>query len=140
MKMTFFQFMLFGKEITFGDVMVLILLAFLSCFLIRVVKTFYDGKKAREALPDQSFEEALDELKLTVLPATVVSMRCGTELLGTKSVVSTKFFSVTFLVGGGEYKTLSVKEEIYLMLDEGMSGMLTLNEDGELYGFEAHFG
>ena len=91
----------------------------------------YDEDKEREA------EERLEqEPEYTKTRATLLSMKCGVDVRGTKQVSTKEKYFITFELENGEKAEFEVENEIYLLLEEGMTGTLVTTEAG-FYGFES---
>lgn len=82
-------------------------------------------------------EEILNrEAEIESFDAEIVDMVCGTGMVGSYRLPkSVKTFLLIFKKSDGEIIDLSVSEEVYLSLEVGMRGRVTLL-DGKLDSFE----
>ena len=92
------------------------------------------GKKvAGKGTPEERLEK---EPEYTERRALLIKTRCGVDVRGTKQVYVTKKYFITFELEDGQISEFQVDEEIYNLLEEGMTGNLVTVE-GNFFGFEA---
>ena len=118
----------------------MILLAVFAAFIPFIV---WDLKKTAKRLPKEDGsvmeKESLntDETIITT-HAEIVDMVCGVNTIGYQShrqPKAVKYFAIKFKNDDGDLLNVFVSEEMYLELEIGLSGMLTLI-DGNLDSFE----
>ena len=118
----------------------IILLAIFVAFIPFIV---WDLKKTAKSLPKEENsameKESLntDETIITT-HAEIVDMVCGVNTIGYqnyKQPKAVKYFVIKFKNDDGDLLNVFVSEEMYLELEIGLSGMLTLI-DGNLDSFE----
>ena len=113
---------------------------FLLMIAVIVFCTVWDLKKNKTKYK-QAEEERIedlfnDEAEVEAIHVEILDMICGSGMVGSYRLPkSTKTFLVVFKDDEGEKFELSVSEDVYLSLEVGMCGLLTLVE-GKLDSFE----
>ena len=100
--------------------------------LIIYVKKAMPSKEEQDALIDEYFE---NNGEIVEVRAEVIDMACGTDMVGSKTAKSVKWFTVKFEKYDGEIIDIPVDEEMYEGIEVGMRGTLRL-VDGALNSFE----
>jgi hypothetical protein len=92
-----------------------------------------------KGIEQKDLEEHLEqEPEYTETRARLVAMHCSSDVIRIYHKVpkTVKTFCITFKLEDGGSAEFEVEEEIYLLLEEGMTGTLVTVE-GNFYGFEA---
>ena len=117
----------------------LIAVAIAICVLIiaRDVKknkeNYYISPERIREIEDERLNQ---EAEIEIFEAEIIDMVCGTGMIGSYRLPkSQKTFLLIFKKADGEMIDLAVSEEIYLSLEIGMAGKVTLL-DGHLDSFE----
>ena len=120
-----------------GGIVIALMLAVAIPFIVKDYKKnkdkyINDPEKIREME-----EEILNrEAEIVEFDGEIINMVCGTGTVGSYRLPkSQKTFLVVFKKDNGEIIDLAVAEEIYLSLEVGMAGKVTLL-DGRLDSFE----
>ena len=120
-----------------GGIVIAVMLAVAIPFIVKDYKKnkdkyINDPEKIREME-----EEILNrEAEIVSFDAEIVEMVCGTGTVGGYRLPkSVKTFLIKLKKSDGEFTDLSVSEEVYLGLEIGMAGRVTLL-DGRLDSFE----
>ena len=105
-----------------------------------IVYPFCDLKKNKKKYEDEAEEyvekKFAEEAEVEAFQAEIVDMVCGTGMVGSYHLPkSQKTFLVVFKNDSGEMREICVSENVYLSLEVGMRGMLTLL-NGNLDSFE----
>jgi len=117
-----------GNTITYFETSDYLFFAFLGIIIfisLLILFKFILGavKSRREAMKElENFEEA----PLVEINASVLKKECFVKSYGVKMPETRKEFYITFLTFDGETKRYSVSEEIYLSIEEGVSGTIGL--------------
>ena len=120
-----------GKTVTeyeLSDYFSLILIGiFAVLFLIIIIKLVLHSLKTRKKELEEL--EKCEDIPLVEIDARVLKKECFVKSYGTKMPESRKEFFITFLTFNGETRHYSVSEEIYLSIEEGVSGTIGLLND-----------
>ena len=113
---------------------------FLLMIGVIVFSVVWDLRKNKDKYKkeeEQRIEALLnEEAEIDTMHVEIVNMICGSGMVGSYRLPkSTKTFLVVFKDDEGEKFELSVSEDVYLSLEVGMCGLLTLVE-GKLDSFE----
>lgn len=112
-------------------IVIIAVAAFYFIWDLRKNKDKYD-KEAEERIENMFSEEA----EIMTLHAEIADMVCGSGMVGSYRLPkSVKTFLVIFKSDDNEMLEIPVSEGVYLSLEKGMRGMLTLVE-GNLDSFE----
>ena len=122
---------------TTDEILILGFIAFGLIFIFAFAYGFYDLKKNKEKYDayaeeirkkeDEEFER---EPETKSFHAEIVDMVCGTGLVGSYHLPkSQKTFLVVFKNENGELREICVSEDVYISLEVGMRGMLTLLDE-----------
>lgn len=126
--MTTEQALLLGAGVFIAMIVIIV---FCVVFDLRKNKEKYE-KEVEEHIKNKFAEEA----EVITLHAEIADMACGCGMVGSYRLPkSEKTFLIIFKNDDGEMIEIPVSEEIYLSLEKGMTGMLTLVE-GNLDSFE----
>jgi hypothetical protein len=113
-------------------------------FALMIVVIFFSvvwdlkkNKKKYDAEHEEYIEKTFsEEAEVEAFHAEIVDMVCGTGMVGSYRLPKAqKTFLVNFKAENGEMREICVSEDVYLSLEIGMSGMLTIVE-GNLDSFE----
>ncbi|MBQ4119951.1 MAG: DUF2500 family protein [Clostridia bacterium] len=111
--------------VVIGVIMLVLAIGIINAFIREM-------KKRKQLLKD--FEKPIELSPITEVDAVVVKKKCFVKSCGTKMPESVREFYLTFSTFSGEYKRYSVSEELYLSVDEGVSGTIALVDD-EFFDF-----
>lgn len=111
--------------VVIGVIMLALVVGIICAFLREM-------KKRKQILKE--FEKPIELSPITEVDAVVVKKECCVKTYGLKMPESVKEFYLTFSTFSGESKRFSVNEELYLSVDEGVSGTIALVDD-ELFDF-----
>ena len=122
------------------DVLLFGFIIFALMIAIIVIVTVWDLKKNKNKYAEEAkeYEEKKfsEEANVITHHAEIVDMLCGTGMVGSYRLPkSEKTFLIIFRDDEGGTTELAVGEEVYLSLEVGMKGMLTILE-GHLDSFE----
>ena len=120
-----------------GGIIIAVMLAICIPIIVKDVKKNKDSYViSPERMREMEDERLNAEAVITDFDAEIVNMVCGTGMVGSYRLPkSQKTFLAIFKKADGEIIELAVSEEIYLSLEVGMSGKVTLL-DGRLDSFE----
>ncbi len=119
---------------TTDQILCIVMIVFGVALIACIVYPFFDLKKNKEKYDayaeeirkkeDEEFER---EPETKSFHAEIVDMVCGTGLVGSYHLPkSQKTFLVVFKNENGELREICVSEDVYISLEVGMRGMLTL--------------
>ena len=116
---------------------VAVFVAMIAVIVICVVWDLRKNKdKYKQETEDHIENKFSEEAEVMVFHAEIADMVCGSGMVGSYRLPkSVKTFLVIFKNDEGDMLDISVSEEVYLSLEKGMSGMLTIVE-GNLDSFE----
>lgn len=122
------------------DVLLFGFIIFALMIAIIVIVTVWDLKKNKnkydEAAKEYEEKKFSEEANVITRHVEIVDMVCGTGMVGSYRLPkSEKTFLIIFRDDEGGTTELAVGEEVYLSLEVGMKGMLTILE-GHLDSFE----
>lgn len=122
------------------DVLLFGFIIFALVIAIIVIVAVWDLKKNMKKYDEEAkeYEEKKfsEEANVITRHAEIVDMLCGTGMVGSYRLPkSEKTFLIIFRDDEGGTTELAVGEEVYLSLEVGMKGMLTILE-GHLDSFE----
>ena len=108
--------------------------------IVCIVYPFWDLKKNKEKYEAEAEgyveKKFAEEAEVEAFQAEIVDMVCGTGMVGSyRMPKSQKTFLIVFKNEDGEMREICVSEEVYLSLEVGMQGTLTL-VNGNLDSFE----
>ena len=114
--------------------------AFVAMIAVIVFCVVWDLRKNKDKYEKESEEyienKFAEEAEVVTLHAEIADMVCGCGMVGSYRLPkSVKTFLVIFKGDNDERLEITVSEEVYISLENGMSGMLTLVE-GNLDSFE----
>lgn len=113
---------------------------FAAMIAVIVICVVWDLRKNKDKYAKESEEYMkktfAEEAEILTMHAEIVDMVCGTGMVGSYRLPkSVKTFLIIFKKDDGEVLEISVSEDVYLSLEKGMRGTLTLVE-GNLDSFE----
>ena len=113
---------------------------FVVMIAVIVICVVWDLRKNKDKYENEAEERVekklAEEAEVEVFHAEISDMVCGTGMVGSYRLPkSQRTFLIIFKTDDGEALEISVSEEVYLSLEVGMRGMLTLVE-GSLDSFE----
>ena len=114
-----------------------VFVAMIAVIVICVVWELRKNKdKYKQEIEDHIENKFSEEAEVMAFHAEIADMVCGSGMVGSYRLPkSVKTFLVIFKNDEGDVLDISVSEEVYLSLEKGMSGMLTIVE-GNLDSFE----
>ena len=125
---------------TTDQILCIAMIIFGVVLIVCIVYPFWDLKKNKKKYEDEAKEyvekKFAEEAEVEAFQAEIVDMVCGTGMVGSYHLPkSQKTFLVVFKNESGEMREICVSENVYLSLEVGMRGMLTLL-NGNLDSFE----
>lgn len=116
---------------TSDQILCIAMIVFGVALIVAIVYPFWDlkkNKKKYEAEAEEYVEKKFaEEAEVEAFRAEIVDMVCGTGMVGSYHLPkSQKSFLVVFKNENGELREICVSEDIYISLEVGMRGMLTL--------------
>ena len=119
---------------TTDQILCIVMIVFGVALIACIVYPFFDLKKNKEKYDAETEEYAdkkfAEEAEVEAFRAEIVDMVCGTGMVGSYHLPkSQKTFLVVFKNENGELREICVSEDVYISLEVGMRGMLTLLDE-----------
>ena len=119
---------------TSDQILCIAMIVFGVALVVAIVYPFWDLKKNKEKYEAEAEEyvekKFAEEAEVEAFRAEIVDMVCGTGLVGSYHLPkSQKSFLVVFKNENGELREICVSEDVYISLEVGMRGMLTLLDE-----------
>lgn len=116
---------------TSDQILCIAMIVFGVALIVAIVYPFWDLKKNKEKYEAEAEEyvemKFAEEAQVEAFRAEIVDMVCGTGMVGSYHLPkSQKSFLVVFKNENGELREICVSEDVYISLEVGMRGMLTL--------------
>ena len=116
---------------TSDQILCIAMIVFGVALIVAIVYPFWDLKKNKEKYEAEAEEyvemKFAEEADVEAFRAEIVDMVCGTGMVGSYHLPkSQKSFLVVFKNENGELREICVSEDVYISLEVGMRGMLTL--------------
>ncbi|MBQ9920134.1 MAG: hypothetical protein IJO49_04855 [Clostridia bacterium] len=112
---------------------IVIISVIMMALVIGIINAFVREMKKRKQLLKE-FEKDVELSPITEVDAVVTKKECFVKSYGTKMPESVREFYLTFSTFSGEHKRYHVSEELYLRVEEGISGTIAL-VDNQFFDF-----
>ena len=118
---------------TYDLIAIVVISVIMLALVIGIINAFVREMKKRKQLLKE-FEKDVELSPITEVDAVVAKKECFVKSYGTKMPESVREFYLTFSTFSGEHKRYSVSEELYLSVEEGVSGTIAL-VDNQFFDF-----